>query len=91
MLPALRIRTIAGASGIEIPEPGSTYYSAQDVPHGQVREIWYNSKVTGSWRHAMVCLPPNCDTQTSTRYPVLYLQHGAGGDETAWIGHGATR
>jgi enterochelin esterase-like enzyme len=72
------------ASGIEIPEPGSTYYSAQDVPHGQVREIWYHSKVTGTWRHALVYLPPNYDTRTKVRYPVLYLQHGAGEDETGW-------
>jgi len=73
------------ASGVEVPEPGSTYYSAQDVPHGQVREVWYNSKVTGTWRHALVYLPPNYDTQTKVRYPVLYLQHGGGEDETGWI------
>jgi enterochelin esterase-like enzyme len=48
----------------------------------RVREVWYNSKVTGSWRHALVYLPPNYDTQTKERYPVLYLQHGAGEDET---------
>jgi len=76
------------ASAIEIPEAGSTYYSAQDVPHGQVREIWYNSTVTGTWRHALVYLPPNYDTQTKARYPVLYLQHGAGEDETGWIRQG---
>ena len=34
------------ASAVEVPEPGSTYYAIQDVPHGQVREVWYNSKVT---------------------------------------------
>ena len=73
------------ASGVEVPEPGSTYYSAQDVPHGQVREVWYNSKVTGTWRHALVYLPPNYDTQSKQRYPVLYLQHGGGEDETGWI------
>jgi len=76
------------ASGIEIPEPGSTYYSAQDVPHGQVREIWYHSKVTDTWRHALVYAPPNYDTQTNVRYPVLYLQHGAGEDETGWTKQG---
>ena len=76
------------ASMVEVPEPGSTYYSAQDVPHGQVREIWYNSKVTGTWRHALVYLPPDYDTQTKARYPVLYLQHGAGEDETGWIRQG---
>jgi enterochelin esterase-like enzyme len=76
------------ASAVEVPEPGSTYYSIQDVPHGQVREVWYNSKVTGSWRHALVYLPPNYDTQTKQRYPVLYLQHGGGEDETGWIRQG---
>jgi enterochelin esterase family protein len=76
------------ASGVEVPEPGSTYYSIQDVPHGQVREVWYNSKVTGSWRHVLVYLPPNYDTQTKERYPVLYLQHGAGEDETGWVRQG---
>jgi enterochelin esterase-like enzyme len=76
------------ASGIEIPEHGSTYYLPQDVPHGAVREIWYSSKVTGSWRHALVYTPPGYDTQTKTRYPVLYLQHGGGEDETGWIRQG---
>ena len=76
------------ASAVEVPEPGSTYYSIQDVPHGQVREMWYHSKVTGTWRHALVYLPPNYDSQTTERFPVLYLQHGAGEDETGWIRQG---
>ncbi len=76
------------ASGVEVPEPGSTYYSVQDVPHGQVREVWYNSKVTGNWRHALVYLPPGYDKQMKVRYPVLYLQHGGGEDETGWIRQG---
>jgi len=76
------------ASAVEVPEPGSTYYTAQEVPHGQVREVWYHSKVTGSWRHALVYLPPNYDAQTKMRYPVLYLQHGGGEDETGWIRQG---
>ncbi len=76
------------ASAVEVPEPGSTYYSAENVPHGLVREIWYNSKVTGTWRHALVYTPPNYDTQTKVRYPVLYLQHGGGEDETGWTRQG---
>jgi enterochelin esterase family protein len=76
------------ASMIEIPEAGATYYTAQDVPHGQVREVWYHSQVTGTWRHALVYTPPGYDTQTRVRYPVLYLQHGAGEDETGWIRQG---
>ncbi|MFL6306074.1 MAG: alpha/beta hydrolase-fold protein [Candidatus Sulfotelmatobacter sp.] len=75
-------------SGIEIPEAGSTYYSAQDVPHGEAREIWYHSSVTGTWRHALVYTPPGYDTQPNNRYPVLYLQHGAGEDETGWVRQG---
>jgi enterochelin esterase-like enzyme len=75
-------------SMVEVPEPGSTYYSIQDVPHGQVREVWYNSKVTGTWRHALIYLPPGYDMQPTLRYPVLYLQHGAGEDETGWIRQG---
>jgi enterochelin esterase family protein len=74
-------------SAVEVPEPGSTYYSIQDVPHGQVREIWYPSAVTGGWRHALVYLPPAYD-KDSRRYPVLYLQHGGGEDETGWIRQG---
>jgi len=76
------------ASAIEIPEAGSTYYSPQDVPHGQVREVWYHSDVTGTWRHALVYTPPGYDGQTKVRYPVLYLQHGGGEDETGWIKQG---
>jgi enterochelin esterase family protein len=53
-----------------------------------VREIWYESEVTGTWRHALVYLPPGYDTQPKQRYPVLYLQHGGGEDETGWIRQG---
>ncbi len=75
-------------SAVEVPEPGSTYYSIQDVPQGQVRDVWYRSGVTGTWRHAMVYLPPDYESQPKKRYPVLYLQHGGGEDETGWIRQG---
>jgi enterochelin esterase-like enzyme len=75
------------ASAVEVPEAGADYYQPQDVPHGQVREVWYHSSVTGTWRHALVYLPPNYDT-AKARYPVLYLQHGGGEDETGWIRQG---
>ena len=64
------------ASAVEVPEAGATYYLPQDVPHGQVREVWYHSSVTGTWRRAFVYLPPDYDANTKTRYPVLYLEHG---------------
>lgn len=76
------------ASAVEVPEAGATYYLPQDVPHGQVREVWYHSSVTDSWRRAFVYTPPGYDTQAKMRYPVLYLQHGGGEDETGWVKQG---
>ncbi len=76
------------ASAVEVPEAGATYYLPQDVPHGQVREVWYHSKVTGTWRHALVYTPPAYDRQAKERYPVLYLQHGGGEDESGWTRQG---
>ncbi len=75
-------------SGIEIPEKGVDFYYPKDVPHGEVRSRWYNSKVTGQSRHVMVYTPPGYDTDLQKRYPVLYLQHGAGEDETGWTRQG---
>ena len=76
-------------SGIEIPKPGEDFYFPKDVPHGQVRMVWYLSKTTSEWRRAMVYTPPEYDTNGRTRYPVLYLQHGAGEDETGWTKQGS--
>ena len=75
-------------SGIEIPSPGETFYEIQDVPHGEVREHPYHSNITGTWRRIFVYTPPGYDEQPKTRYPVLYLQHGAGEDETGWTRQG---
>jgi hypothetical protein len=71
-------------SGIEIPEPDADYYSLKDVPHGQVSQRWYYSKVTGKWRRCFVYLPPGYDTNARARYPVLYLLHGWGENEEDW-------
>jgi enterochelin esterase family protein len=53
-----------------------------------VREVWYDSKVTGTLRHALVYTPPAYDTRFKERYPVLYLQHGGGEDESGWTRQG---
>ena len=76
------------ASAVEVPEAGATYYLPQDVPHGQVREVWYHSSVTGTLRPAFVYTPPGYDSHPNERYAVLYLQHGGGEDETGWIRQG---
>ena len=77
-------------SGIEIPEPDADadYYRAKEVPHGHVSEQWYFSTVTGKWRRSFVYTPPDYGTNTKGRYPVLYLLHGWGEDETGWFTQG---
>jgi enterochelin esterase-like enzyme len=75
-------------SGIEIPEKGVDFYLPKDVPHGDVRERWYFSKTTQTWRRIFVYTPPGYDTDREARYPVLYLQHGGGEDERGWPNQG---
>ena len=80
------------AGGIEIPEgPEGDYYRPQQgVPAGQVRSIYYYSNEQKTWRHAMVYTPAEYELQKNAkkRYPVLYLQHGMGEDETGWSKQG---
>ena len=71
-------------SGVEVPEKGVDYYLPREVPHGDVRERWYHSTTTGDWRRICLYTPPGYDAARDTRYPVLYLQHGAGEDERGW-------
>jgi enterochelin esterase-like enzyme len=75
-------------SGIEIPEQGGDFYQAKDVPHGHVSEQWYYSKVTAKWRRSFVYTPPDYTSNNKGRYPVLYLLHGWGEDETGWYTQG---
>jgi len=75
-------------SGIEIPEEGADFYVPKDVPHGAVREHWYQAKTTGEWRRIFVYTPPGYDTDLGVRYPVLYLQHGRGENERGWSKQG---
>jgi enterochelin esterase-like enzyme len=71
-------------SAVEVPAKDADFYALKNVPHGQLREIHYFSKSSNTNRHAFVYTPPDYDKDTSKRYPVLYLQHGAGEDETGW-------
>jgi enterochelin esterase-like enzyme len=80
--------SIRWESGIEIPAPDADFYALKDVPHGKVQQILFPSKSTNSVRRAFVYTPPDYDKDQSKRYPVLYLQHGWGEDETAWSTQG---
>ncbi|MBQ2208520.1 MAG: endo-1,4-beta-xylanase, partial [Prevotella sp.] len=78
-------------SGMEIPAPDQDFYACRkDVPHGMMQQVLYSSKSTGEVKTAWVYTPPTYSQQLSaksqkqTRYPVLYLQHGWGENETSW-------
>jgi enterochelin esterase-like enzyme len=80
--------SIRWESGIEIPAPDEDFYALKDVPHGKVQQILFPSKSTSTSRRAFVYTPPDYDKDQTKRYPVLYLQHGWGEDETAWSNQG---
>ncbi|HMJ64749.1 MAG TPA: alpha/beta hydrolase-fold protein [Candidatus Binatia bacterium] len=71
-------------SAVEVPAKDADFYALKNVPHGQLREIHYFAKSSNTNRHAFVYTPPEYDKDATKRYPVLYLQHGAGEDETGW-------
>ncbi len=75
-------------SGIEIPAHDADFYALKDVPHGRVQEISFFSQTTGKTCRSFVYTPPYYDRDLIKRYPVLYLQHGWGEDETAWSNQG---
>ncbi len=75
-------------SGIEIPAHDQDFYALKDVPHGRVQQILFPSASTTTSRKAFVYTPPDYDREKKKRYPVLYLQHGWGEDETAWTNQG---
>ncbi len=75
-------------SGIEVPAKDQDFYSVKNVPHGELREVLYFAKSTNSTRRCFGYTPPDYDKNPNNRYPVLYLQHGAGEDETGWGNQG---
>lgn len=75
-------------SGLEIPAKDQDFYALKNVPHGQLRQTFYYSKSADAVLRCFVYTPPDYDKNPSTRYPVLYLQHGGGEDETGWGSQG---
>ncbi len=82
------IRDVASVTNIFIvPGEQADLYRVQDVPHGTVASRWYDAKDLGFDRKLSVYTPPGYET-SAAEYPVLYLLHGAGGDEEAWLSLG---
>ncbi len=78
------------SSGIEIPEgPEGDYYRFnKNIPHGQVRSLYYWSEINGMERHCNVYVPAEYESNTEKKYPVMYLLHGWGEDENGWSNQG---
>ena len=72
-------------SGIEIPAPDQAFYQNRiDVEHGKMVQVLFPSQSTGLVKVANVYLPPSYDKNKKEKFPVLYLQHGWGENETSW-------
>ena len=73
-----------------VPQAGerSDLYAIHRVPHGTVSKVWYHSATEGFDRRMTVYTPAGYDDNPKAKYPVLYVLHGIGGDEEAWIDHG---
>jgi enterochelin esterase-like enzyme len=78
-------RSILLVSGNE-----SDLYSVKDVPHGTLSKVWYDSPTLKLTRRMYVYTPAGYENNKKTKYPVLYLLHGAGGDEDNWTQLGRT-
>ena len=75
-------------NGVEVPDPELDCYRPRRVPRGEVRIRPYYSTLTQAWREAYVYTPPRYDDDPTRKYPVLYLQHGAGENQTSWTHQG---
>jgi enterochelin esterase-like enzyme len=74
----------AWRNDIEIPAKDQDFYLLKNVPHGQLREIYYYGNTSQAIRHCFIYTPPDYDKDATRRYPVLYLQHGYREGESGW-------
>ncbi len=86
---AYTVRDVANVANLVLVEgERADLYKVTDVPHGTVEHTWYHSNTLNTDRRMSIYLPPNYNNGDS--YPVLYLLHGMGGDEEAWLNLGRT-
>lgn len=77
----------AAINTFEVQEKNVDFYFAKDIPHGTVSICKYASKVSSHLKECYVYTPYGYE-EGDERYPVLYLQHGVGENETGWIWRG---
>ena len=84
----LSVNGVAASRGtLDVPGAAPMFYDLTAVPHGTVEQRLYQSKSLQAPRRVFIYTPPNY-ARSSEKYPVLYLLHGAGGDETGWTENG---
>ena len=77
-------------SGIDVPATDEEFYTVKNVPQGSINEVYYWSEVTEKMRHGYIYLPAEYYKNPTKKFPVLYLQHGMGENETGWSAQGKT-
>jgi enterochelin esterase family protein len=77
-------------SGIDVPAADEEFYTVKNVPQGSINEVYYWSDVTEKMRHGYIYLPAEYYKNPTKKFPVLYLQHGMGENETGWSAQGKT-
>ncbi len=77
-------------SGIDVPAADEEFYTVKNVPQGSINEVYYWSTVTEKMRHGYIYLPAEYYKNPTKKFPVLYLQHGMGENETGWSAQGKT-
>jgi enterochelin esterase-like enzyme len=85
--PAIKQGVASVDSMFYLQGPETAFEDNREVPHGEIRQVWYSSSTLGKLRRMHVYTPPGYDGG-STRYPVLYLLHGGGDDDSGWSGIG---
>ena len=77
-------------SGIEVPSDDQDFWQVKNVPQGTMNEVYYYSSVTEKMRHCYIYFPNEYYTNTTKKFPVLYLMHGMGETEHGWAEQGHT-
>lgn len=73
---------------LHVPSVPPAPWDWQDIPHGTVHAHEYLSKALGTHRELLIYTPPGYEREPAKHFPLLVLQHGAGGNQRSWVGHG---
>ncbi len=81
--PAIKQGIASVDNMVWVPGPEAAFQDLRAVPHGEIRQVWYSSSTLGQERRMHVYTPPSYDA-SGEKYPVFYLLHGGGDDDSGW-------